>query len=139
MLGYGSEPLLANVIQHSKQLLQRQRAKGQLHHLDRARLVGLAADVSSAVSSLGLQQLAGEARELVASSGVSPDVKLSAVALGMLLELHAWLVQHQLLDGQVLAGMLSDQQLAEGQAAAASAAYAAYQQALKGLQQGTAE
>jgi hypothetical protein len=31
---------------------------------------------------------------------------------------HAWLVQHQLLDGQGLAGLLTEQQTAEARAAA---------------------
>jgi hypothetical protein len=130
MLGYDNEQLLSNVVQHSKQLLQRQRAQGQLRTFER---VGLAAVVSNAVASLGLQQLAGEARELVASSGVRPDSKLSAAA-GYLWDVHAWLVQHQLLDGQGLAGLLSEQQLAEARAAAD-----AYHEASKGQQPDTAE
>jgi hypothetical protein len=44
----------------------------------------------------------------------------------MLWDVHAWLVQHQLLDGRGLAGLLSEQQLAEGRAAAE--AYRAQQQ-----------
>jgi hypothetical protein len=121
MLGYDNEQLLADVIQHSKQLLQRQHTKGQLHPSDHARLVGMAAYVSNAVASLGLQQLAGEVMQLMASSVnvqqhsgsvVSPDSKFGPAA-GYLWEVHIWLVGEQLLDGRGLAGLLTEQQLAE--------------------------
>ncbi|KAF6263978.1 hypothetical protein COO60DRAFT_1663389 [Scenedesmus sp. NREL 46B-D3] len=71
-------------------------------------------------------KLAGDARALVASSRVAQDSRLNRGDASMLWEVHAWLVLHQLLDGQGLAGLLSEQLLAEGKAA--SAAYHALQE-----------
>jgi hypothetical protein len=88
--------------------------------------VHVAATVGSSVAALDMQDLAGAVRELVANSSTKPErpvstSNISPVGLAMLWEVHAWLVQQQLLDGQGLAGLLSEQQLAEGKAAAAEA------------------
>jgi hypothetical protein len=85
--------------------------------------VGLAAVVACAVAVLEMQQLAGDARSLVASIWVAPNQRILPADAGVLWEVHAWLVQHQLLDGQGLAGLLSEQQLAEGRAAAEASVY----------------
>lgn len=95
------QQLLEGVLQRSKQLLQ-QDGKHQMHVSARARL---AATVSSAAAMLDMQQLAGDARALVASSRVAQDSRLNRGDASMLWEVHAWLVQHQLLDGRGLAGL----------------------------------
>jgi hypothetical protein len=118
--------LMAAVVKRSKQLLQ-QRGRGQLY--EGSLRCKLAAQVSYAVAALDLQQLADDVRELVIISGVAqqhdtdagydvlPTSNCIAGQLGMLWEVHAWLVQHRLLDGQGLAGLLSQQQLEQGRAA----------------------
>lgn len=65
-----------------------------------------------------MKHLAGDVRQLVASTRVAHSAKLIAADASMLWEVHQWLLQQQLLDGQGLAGLLSPQQLAAGQAAA---------------------
>jgi hypothetical protein len=106
--------LLAGIVQRSKHLLIKHRGR-PLQDSDR---VALAAHVGCAVGVLDMQPLAGDALQLVASSGVNRDNKLNPADASMLWQVHAWLVQQQLLDGQGLAGLLSEQQLAQGKAAA---------------------
>jgi hypothetical protein len=65
-----------------------------------------------------MRQLAADAVALVAGCGIVQQSKVNEVDAGMLWDVHAWLVQHQLLDGQGLAGLLTEQQLAKGKAAA---------------------
>uniref|UniRef100_A0A383WIE2 FAST kinase leucine-rich domain-containing protein n=1 Tax=Tetradesmus obliquus TaxID=3088 RepID=A0A383WIE2_TETOB len=140
-LHFRDHRMMAAVIKRGKQLLQ-QRGKGQMH--ERALRCKLAAQVGYAVAALDMRQLAGDVRELVVSSGVAEEHDMDssfafdagygsphsssglAGSLGMLWEVHAWLLQHQLLDGQGLAGLLSQQQLEEGRAA--SEKYHAQQQ-----------
>jgi hypothetical protein len=107
--------LVAGIVQRIKQLLQRQGAGHRLHGATPA---GLTATIGNAVAALDMQQLAGGVRALVASSRLEPSSKLTQANAGMLWDVHAWLVQHQLLDGQGLAGLLSQQQLEQGRAAA---------------------
>uniref|UniRef100_A0A383V400 FAST kinase leucine-rich domain-containing protein n=1 Tax=Tetradesmus obliquus TaxID=3088 RepID=A0A383V400_TETOB len=130
VLQYGNQQLMAAVLQHSKRLLQQHVRPHE--SLLRCRL---AAQVGCAVAALDMQQLAGDVRELVASSGVARQrdaaashdsdagvlhaSNVNAGLLGMLWDTHPWLLQHQLLDGQGLAGLLSQQQLEAGRAAAA--------------------
>jgi hypothetical protein len=122
VLQFRDSQLLAGIVQRSTQLLTQQRGR-QLQGPLRA---NLAAQVGLAVAVLDLQQLAGEVKALVAESAIAGDIMASATALGLLWEVHAWLVQHQLLDAQGLSGLLSEQQLEEGKAAAES--YRAWQQ-----------
>jgi hypothetical protein len=104
---------MSGVVQRSKQLLQEQ--KQRISVAQRART---AAVVSKSVSVLDKRQLAGDVRDLVAVGKVAADEGASSGNLAKLWEAHAWLVQHQLLDGQGLAGLVTGQQLAVGQAAA---------------------
>jgi hypothetical protein len=82
--------------------------------------------VGHAVAILNVQQLAGEVKAIVAGSVIARDTVVGAADLRFLWDVHAWLVQHQLLDGQGLAGLLTEQQLAEGRAGAET--YRAQQQ-----------
>eukprot|EP00882_Tetradesmus_deserticola_P003408 GHRQ01003604.1.p3 GENE.GHRQ01003604.1~~GHRQ01003604.1.p3 ORF type:complete len:192 (+),score=91.25 GHRQ01003604.1:1392-1967(+) len=66
-----------------------------------------------------MQQLAGAAKALVVS-GVRQSSKLSSSSACRLWVLHAWLVQHQLLDGQGLAAVLTPAQLAQCEAHSAA-------------------
>jgi hypothetical protein len=104
---------MAAVVKRSKQLPQ-----GSDKLRRKTANVALAAVVAHAVASLDMQELAGDARALVTSSGVKANSVLPSIDAGMLWDVHAWLVQQQLLDGQGLAGLLSEQQLADGGAIA---------------------
>jgi hypothetical protein len=105
------EKLMAGIVKRSQQL-QQQRDE------QRTSTSGVAAAVSYAVATLDMQQLASDATTLVANCGVTADTQLLPGDAGMLWQVHAWLVQHQLLDGQGLAGLLSQQQLEQGRVAA---------------------
>jgi hypothetical protein len=109
-LQFKHEQLMTGLLQRIKQLALKQQKRDPL---------GMVIVVCHAVAMLDMQHLAGDVRDLVAStagSGVMPDKQFRRRA-DLLWKVHAWLVQHQLLDGQGLAGLLSEQQLAEGRAA----------------------
>jgi hypothetical protein len=116
--------LLAGIAQRSKHLMTQQSGRP----LRESQRVILAAVVGCAAAVLDMQPLARDVWALVADAGVKHDSKLKPIDASMLWEVHAWLVQHQLLDGQGLAGLLTEQQLAEGKAAAEAYAYRAQQQ-----------
>jgi hypothetical protein len=105
--------LMAGVVKCSQQLRQQPNER-------RAVTIGVAAVVANAVAVLDMQQLASDVEALMIKSGVTTGTQLLPGAAGMFWEVHAWLVQHQLLDGQGLAGLLSQQQLEQGKAAAAA-------------------
>lgn len=69
---------------------------------------------SWAVARLGLQQLASPAHGLVVSSKVAGLPRLAPPSLRRLWVFHDWLLQHKLLDGRGLAGVLTEQQLLQG-------------------------
>jgi hypothetical protein len=119
-LDFRNTQLMAAVVQRTQHVLQHRRRQ-KLPGPDEFSTV---ATVCYACSRLDMRHLAGSLRDLVASSDLAHERE--AGRLGMLWVVHAWLVQHQLLDGQGLAGLLSEQQLADGKAAAE--AYRAQQQ-----------
>jgi hypothetical protein len=108
------QQLMSGAVQWSRQLLQQQQQQMSV-----ALRVSMGAVVSKSVAVLDMPQLAGDVTDLVAVSKVATDEHASSGNLAMLWEVHAWLVQHQLLDGQGIAGLLTEQQLAKGKAAAA--------------------
>lgn len=67
-----------------------------------------------AVARLDLQQLVGTAHALVVNSRVASSPRLPPSNLHRLWVLHNWLLQHELLDGRGLGGVLSEQQLQQG-------------------------
>jgi hypothetical protein len=103
--------LMLSVVQHSQLLLQR-RGKRNTRSF-----IAMTAVVADAVAALNMQQLAGGVKDIIASSGVTTGSSLQPIDAGMLWDVHSWLVQHQLLDGQGLAGLLSQQQLEQGRVA----------------------
>ncbi|KAF6263979.1 hypothetical protein COO60DRAFT_266345 [Scenedesmus sp. NREL 46B-D3] len=114
ILQYKDQQLMALIVTRSKQVQQqqqqqqqrRQQLKHDPHDTRRQQEdMNLAAVVGYAIAVLDMQQLAGDVRELVASSRVTPKSRLGSADAGMLWEVHAWLVQHQLLDGRGLAGL----------------------------------
>jgi hypothetical protein len=118
-LQYKHEQLMAGLLQRIKQLALKQQKQYRQQSVQRDPL-GLVIGVCHAVAMLDMQQYAGDVRQLVATStggGAMPDKKYGTIA-PLLWKVHAWLVQHQLLDGQGLAGLLTEQQLEEARAAA---------------------
>jgi hypothetical protein len=105
--------LMSGVLQRIKQLLADQKQRVSV-----AQRVSTAATVSKSVAVLDMRQLAADVRDLVAVGKVATDEGASSGNLAKLCEMHAWPVQHQLLDGQGLARLLTEQQLAKGKAAA---------------------
>jgi hypothetical protein len=74
----------------------------------------LAATCASAIARLDMQPLAGKAVELVLRSGVGQRPNTHPSNLSRLWVFHSWLLQHQLLDGKGLTGVVSQQQLQRG-------------------------
>jgi hypothetical protein len=110
VLQFKHEQLTAAALHRSLKLI-RYHGRNQLPASGK---LGVAAVVGYAVASLDMQQMAGDVRELVASTCVAHSHFIKPPDAGLLWEAHAWMVQHQLLDGQGLAGLLCEQQLATG-------------------------
>jgi hypothetical protein len=124
---YRDEAFMQLLLQHAMQLLQQQQHGKQgatppsgrspvLSGDDRAVLASLC---STAVAKLDIQQLAGTAKQLVVVSGVGSLPQARPARLGRLWVFHCWLLQHQLLDGKGLTGVLTQQQLQQGKQKAA--------------------
>jgi hypothetical protein len=103
--------LMLSIVQHSKLLLKKRGSQSSRV------LVRMTAVVADAVAALNMPQLADDVKDIVASSGVTDGSTLNRADAGMLWDVHSWLVQHQLLDGQGLVGLLSQQQLEHGRVA----------------------
>ena len=102
------------LLQQGQHLLQHPRG-----NLPAAERDSTAAFCGHSVTLLDLRPLAGAARGLVASSGVGKRPNTHQANLRKLWVFHCWLLQHQLLDGRGLTGLLTEEQLQRGQEAAA--------------------
>jgi hypothetical protein len=118
-LQYKHELLMPAVLRRTQQLVQQ---PGPVFER-----TGMAIGVCYAVAKLDMKQLAGGVRALLGRTDLKHLDGSIPTTLGMLWDVHAWLVQHQLLDGQGLAGLLSQQQLEQGRVAS-EAFYAQQQQ-----------
>jgi hypothetical protein len=67
-----------------------------------------------AIAQLNMQQLAEAATSLIARSGYGKQREAHVYDLQRLWVFHSWLLQHRLLDGKGLAGLLTQQQLQQG-------------------------
>jgi hypothetical protein len=125
-LQFRDETLMLSLLQRGHQLLQQPTAQqGRQQRTPRTNgpqmatvalkdkdyLVGR---LCSAVARLDMQQLAPQALRLVATSGIGQRVTHPANLLCLWL-FHSWLLQRQLLGGQGLTGLLTQQQLQRGQ------------------------
>jgi hypothetical protein len=120
---YRDEAFMQLLLRHGLLLMQQQQQQGRrggrspvLSGDDRAVLATLC---SIAVAKLDMQQLAGAAKQLVVVSGVGSLPQAQPANLRRLWVFHSWLLQHQLLDGQGLTGVLTQQQLQQGKQQAA--------------------
>ena len=119
-LQYWDEHFMALLLQRGQQLLQpnsRKGSKGRPHTRSRGRPSSeadkgsIASTCCVSVVSLDMRGLAGEARKLAADSSIKHQGRAH---LRRLWVFHGWLLEHQLLDGKGLAGVLSEQQLQQG-------------------------
>jgi hypothetical protein len=92
---------------------------GRTVALSAAEKANTAAQCSMSVAKLDMQQLAWAAKVLVVSSGVRQQPSSHPSNLRRLWVFHSWLLQHQLLDGKGLTGVLTRQQLQQGEKEAA--------------------
>jgi len=118
-LQYKNWDFLQQLLQKGQQLLQPGKKVGCIKPLSPADKVRLAAICSWSIALLDMQELAGTARALVASSGILKQPRTHPSNLRRLWMFHSWLLQHQLLDGKGLTGLLTEQQLQQGEKEAA--------------------
>jgi hypothetical protein len=116
-LQYRDEQFMSVVLQRGLQLLS-QQPRGRQGHSSRpiapADRDRLGAYCPYAIAMLDMPSLAGAAGELVSISGVGQRSSTHPVSLAKLWVFHSWLLQHQLLDGKGLEGLLTQQQLQRG-------------------------
>lgn len=124
-LQYAHQGFMAALLQRGQQLLEskgrhgKQRGSRPAQGLGRNDRGTIASRLPFAVVPLDMQQLAPQARQLVASSGKRQLPQAHPADLRRLWVFHSWLLQHQLLDGRGLTGLLTQQQLQQGQQEAA--------------------
>jgi hypothetical protein len=120
LLQYRDEAFLSLLLQRASVLLQQTgKARSGSRVLSLADKTGLAAFVAASITQLNMQQLAGPARDLVASSGVGQQANTHPSNLRRLWVFHAWLLQQKLLDGRGLTRLVTEQQLRQEQQEAA--------------------
>ncbi len=76
--------------------------------------VSLVASICRPIALLDIRGLAGAARKLVADSNIKRVGRPHPSNLRRLWAFHSWLLDHQLLDGKGLAGLVTEQQLQQG-------------------------
>jgi len=120
-LQYRDYDFLQQLLQQGQRLLQLQPGgmAGRLRSLSPADKAKLAALCSRSIAQLDMQELAGATRALVTSSGIGTQPSTHPSNLRRLWVFHGWLLQHQLLDGKGLTGLLAEQQLQQGEKEAA--------------------
>jgi len=120
-LQYRDYGFLQQLLQQGKHLLQLQPGKkvGRLKPLSGADKDALAAMFGWSVAHLDMQELAGAARGLVASSAIGKQPRTHPSNLRRLWVFHSWLLQHHLLNGKGLTGLVAEQQLQQGEKEAA--------------------
>jgi len=120
-LQYRDHGFLQLLLQQGQRLLQLQPGKllGHIKPLSPAEKDKVAGLCSLSIAQLNMQDLAGAAKALVASSGVGKQPNMHPAGLRRLWLFHSWLLQHQLLDGKGLTGLLTEQQLQQGEKEAA--------------------
>lgn len=121
------EPFMQVLMQRTQAfLLDEQQRRGQSRPDDKPRAGAgppASASVASccyAIAQLNMVQLAEAAKCLVVNSRVGAQQRSHPAELRRLWVLHSWLLQHQLLDGKGLTGVLTQQQLQQGAREAAS-------------------
>jgi hypothetical protein len=117
-LQYKDEHFMGLLLQRVQQLLQPNRGS-RTRPLSPADKDSLAALSCVSVAQLDMRVLAGAVRNIVASSGIGQRDRTHPSNLRRLWLFHSWLLEHQLLDGKGLAGLVEEQQLQQGEKDAA--------------------
>ena len=112
-LQYRDELFMGLLLQRADQMLQPNR-RGRGRAVSESNRADVAAMSCMSVVSLDMRDLAGAARTLVASSKVNQQRRMHSGSLRRLWVFHSWLLEHQLLDGRGLAGLVTQQQLQQG-------------------------
>jgi hypothetical protein len=127
MLQYRDGGFLSLLLQRAAVLLQQQQQQpgkacsSSSSNSSSSRVVSaadraaLAAVIAACVAQLDMQQLAKPTRDLVTSSGARQQANMQDAHPRRLWVFHAWLLQHELLDGRGLTGLVTEQQLQQGQ------------------------
>jgi hypothetical protein len=124
-LQYRHPGLMAALLQHGQQLLLPASAEGRKQRTQQSNGSGpadkdtIVGKLCSAVTHLDMQQLAPQALQLVTISGIVRRAHSHPSNLRRLWLFHSWLLQHRLLDGQGLTGLLTQEQLQQGKREAA--------------------
>jgi hypothetical protein len=117
-LQYQDEHFMRLLLQRGQQMLQLDR-RSQGKSVSQADKATIAALCCSSVAHLDLRGLAGLARSLVADSSIGQQSRTHPSNMRRLWVFHSWLLEHQLLDGKGLAGLVTEQQLQQGEREAA--------------------
>lgn len=119
VLGFHHVQFMTQLMHWYGKLLQRHHkfASSKRGSAANGRFIGCAAVMGWSTAQLDMQELAGDIRGLIASSGARRHRNLAPGDAGMFWDTHVWLVQKQLPDQQGLMGVLSQQQLAAGKTA----------------------
>ena len=112
-LQYRDEHFMELLLQRAQQLLQPSRSKGSRSQVE-ADKASLIAQLSISVVLLDMRRYAGAARKLVADFNFVEQSGTHPSNLRRLWLFHSWLLEHQLLDGKGLAGLVTKQQLQQG-------------------------
>lgn len=122
-LQFRNQDLMAAMLQGGQQLWQSagqcDRQQGPSHKSAQQYADQVMCALCSVTTHLNMQQLAPQALQLVAASGIHQRHSTHQSNLRHLWVFHSWLLQHQLLDGQGLAGLVAQEQLQQGQQGAA--------------------
>jgi hypothetical protein len=112
-LHYRDAQFMGLLLQRGQELLQPSRGSRSrpLSEPDKASLVTMCC---VSVALLDMRGLAGAARNLAALGNIKQHRNAHPAGLRRLWVFHCWLLQHQLLDGKGLAGLVSEQQLQQG-------------------------
>jgi hypothetical protein len=114
---YRDEAFLLLLLQLGQHLLQQQGEKpGHSRVLSAADKASVATLCSVSVAKLDMHNLAKPAKDLVVASGVGQQRNTHPSNPWRLYLFHSWLLQHRLLDGKGLSGVLTEQQLQKGEA-----------------------
>jgi hypothetical protein len=117
-LQYNDERFVGMLVQRGQQLLQPSQRSPTRPLLAKDKAI-LAVLCCISVAQLDMRGLAGAVCEMVASSGIGQDSRTHPASLRKLWVFHSWLLEHRLLDGKGLAGLVKEQQLQQGEKEAA--------------------
>jgi hypothetical protein len=110
-LQHRDEDFMRLLLQRGEHLLQQGGRSRGLSNIEKASLVALCC---VSVALLDMRGLAGAACTLVASSNIMQNHQTGRANLRRLWVFHSWLLEHQLLDGRGLVGLMTEQQLQLG-------------------------